>query len=57
MSVAATGITRTTVICLGLSQLTCWGLTYYLIGDFGESIAADLGWSHALVYGGFSPWW
>lgn len=39
---------------LGLSQLVCWGISYYLIGVFGERMVAGLGWSPALVYGGFS---
>ncbi len=43
-----------TAFCLGLSQLICWGITFYLIGGFGELIAADLGWSREKVYGGFS---
>lgn len=43
-----------TVLILGLSQLVCWGITYYLIGAFGHLIAAELGWSMALVHGGFS---
>jgi MFS family permease len=47
-------IRRRTVVWLGLSQLVCWGITYYLIGALGELIAADLGWSRSLVYGGFS---
>jgi MFS family permease len=47
-------ITRRLVNCLGFSQLVCWGISYYLIGGFGELIAADLGWGRALVYGGFS---
>jgi hypothetical protein len=47
-------VPRRTVICLGLSQLVCWGISYYLIGAFGDLIAADLGWSPSLVYGGFS---
>lgn len=47
-------ITRTTVLCLGLSQLICWGVSYYLIGAFGDAIAAEFGWSHSLVHGGFS---
>jgi MFS family permease len=47
-------IGRWTVVWLGLSQLVCWGITYYLIGALGELIAADLGWSRSLVYGGFS---
>ncbi len=47
-------ISRRTVFCLGLSQLICWGITYHLIGALGERIAADLGWSRSLIYGGFS---
>lgn len=47
-------IARRTVICLGLSQLVCWGISYYLIGIFGEAIAAEMRWSRPLVYGGFS---
>jgi hypothetical protein len=37
-----------------MSQLISWGITYYLIGAFGDVIAKDLGWSGELVYGGFS---
>jgi hypothetical protein len=47
-------VSRRTVFCLGLSQLVCWGISYYLIGAFGDRIAADLGWSASVVYGGFS---
>ncbi len=47
-------IRRRTVLCLGLSQLISWGISYYLIGGFGESIAASLGWTRDIVYGGFS---
>ena len=47
-------ILRRTVLYLGLSQLVCWGTAYYLIGGFGSVIAAELGWSRDLVYGGFS---
>ncbi len=47
-------IARRTVICLGFSQLICWGVSYYLIGIFGEAIAAETNWSRPLVYGGFS---
>ncbi|MBZ5201093.1 MFS transporter [Planomicrobium chinense] len=47
-------ITRRTVLFLGLSQLVCWGISYYLIAAFGEVIADELGWSSTLVYGGFS---
>nr|WP_276553221.1 MFS transporter [Bradyrhizobium elkanii] len=37
-----------------MAQLISWGATYYLIGGFGEQIAADLGWSRDIVYGGFA---
>jgi MFS family permease len=39
---------------LGLSQLVCWGVSYYLIGVFGEAIAKEFGWSLTLTYSGFS---
>jgi len=47
-------IARRTVVCLGFSQIVCWGVSYYLIGIFGEMIAAEMNWSRPLVYGGFS---
>ncbi|MFQ3455593.1 MFS transporter [Bradyrhizobium sp. UFLA01-814] len=47
-------IARRVVIALGLAQLISWGATYYLIGSFGEQIAADLGRSRDIVYGGFA---
>jgi MFS family permease len=47
-------ISSRTVLFLGLSQLICWGVSYYLVGVFGGAIAADFGWSRDLVYGGFS---
>ncbi|MBT2570131.1 MFS transporter [Planococcus sp. ISL-110] len=47
-------ITRYTVISLGVSQLICWGISYYLIAAFGVRIAEDLAWSESIVYGGFS---
>lgn len=47
-------ITRRTVISLGISQLVCWGISYYLIAAFGGRIAEESGWSEAIVYGGFS---
>jgi MFS family permease len=47
-------IATRTVLGLGVSQLVCWGITYYLIGVLGPLIVADLRWSSALVYGGFS---
>jgi MFS family permease len=47
-------ITRRIVVFLGISQLVCWGISYYLIGVFGPLIAADTGWSGTQVYGGFT---
>lgn len=47
-------IRRRSVFCLGLAQLISWGVAYYLIGVFGDAIAADLGWSREAVHGGFS---
>lgn len=43
-----------TVFCLAFSQLVAWGITYYLIGVFGERIVADLGWDRGIVYGGLA---
>jgi MFS family permease len=54
MTAVRPAVDRRTVVYLGISQLVCWGISYYLIGVFGELIAADLGWSRTLVYGGFS---
>ncbi len=45
---------RRTVLTLGVSQLVCWGVSYYLVAVFGDAIAAETGWSGAAVYGGFS---
>lgn len=39
---------------LGLSQLLCWGVSYYLVAIFGERIGRENGWSGTIVYGGFS---
>lgn len=47
-------IERRTVVALGFGQLISWGVSYYLIGGFGEQISADLGWSRDIVYGGFA---
>jgi len=49
-----THITRKLVLCLGVSQLVCWGISYYLIAIFGGAMAADLGLSLAVAYGGFT---
>jgi MFS family permease len=42
------------VACLSVAQLVSWGVSYHLIAVFGESIAADLGWSRPLAYGGLT---
>lgn len=47
-------IARRTVLTLGVSQLVCWGISYYLVGIFGDAIGAELGWSRSVVHGGFS---
>lgn len=39
---------------LGGAQLISWGVTFYLPGAFAQAIAADLGWSQALVFSGLS---
>ena len=43
-----------TVAAVGLTQMVNWGISYYAIGVFGAAIAADLGWSMARTYAGFS---
>lgn len=50
----APAVASSTVWILGWSQLVVWGISYYLIGVLGELMVADLGWSKAVVYGGFS---
>lgn len=47
-------ISRRIVFFLGIAQLICWGTAYYLIGGFGDMIAAETGWSSDVVYGGYS---
>jgi hypothetical protein len=47
-------ITPALVVKLGVSQLVCWGITYYLVGVFADPITADLGWPAAVTHGGFS---
>ncbi|PWC36150.1 transporter [Azospirillum sp. TSO35-2] len=42
------------VWALGLSQLLCWGVSYYLIGLFGVAMAADLGHGLPAIHGGFT---
>lgn len=47
-------ITRRLVWALGLSQLVCWGVSYYLAALFAAPIGRETGWPPTLVYGGFS---
>ena len=47
-------ITRRLVVVLGASQLVCWGISFYLIGIFGEPITDAFGWSMTVTYSGFS---
>ncbi|MGR0183383.1 MFS transporter [Azospirillum aestuarii] len=47
-------ITRRLVWFLGVSQLLCWGISYYLIAIFGNPMAADLGLSLPVAFGGFT---
>lgn len=47
-------VTRRLVVGLGMSQLLCWGVSYYLVGVFGGAMAADLGQSLTAIHGGFT---
>ena len=38
------------VVCLGLTQLVGWGVTFYLVGALGPDMAADLGWNLSLIH-------
>lgn len=51
---AATAIPTRTVLCMGTSLLVSWGVSYYLVGVFGDRMAADLGWSLPMIHGGFT---
>ena len=42
------------VVCLGIVQLVSWGVSFYLISNFGPAMQAELGWSAARIYSGFS---
>ncbi|HET9403551.1 MAG TPA: MFS transporter [Burkholderiales bacterium] len=42
------------VCALGFAQITAWGTSYYCLGVLAKPIAADTGWSHSLVYFGFT---
>ncbi len=47
-------ITPRTVVSLAIAQVVSWGVTFYVVGAFGESIAAEMGWGRDIVHGGFS---
>ncbi len=47
-------MSRRLVVALGLSQLLCWGISYYLVGVFGTAMAADLGHGLTAIHGGFT---
>jgi MFS family permease len=39
---------------LGVTQIIGWGTTYYALGALSPDIAAERGWSKALIFGAFS---
>jgi hypothetical protein len=47
-------MSRRLVVALGLSQLLCWGVSYYLVGVFGAAMAADLGHGLTAIHAGFT---
>lgn len=42
------------ILGLGVSQIICWGVSFYLIGVFGDAIGNAFGWSRPVVHGAFS---
>jgi hypothetical protein len=52
--VSAAAITAGLTLRLGVSQLVCWGVSYYVVGVFAQRIAADLRLGAVAVQGGFS---
>ena len=42
------------VCALGISQITAWGTSYYILGVLAGPIAADTGWTRSLVFFGFT---
>jgi MFS family permease len=42
------------VWCVGLSQLINWGITFYLLGAYGNAIAQDTGWGEPLIFSGLT---
>lgn len=47
-------IARRHIIGLGVSQVVCWGVSFYAIGVLGDAIGAELGWPKTTVHGAFS---
>ena len=37
---------------VGLTQLINWGITFYLLGAFGQAIGRELGWTQVMTYSG-----
>lgn len=44
----------TAVHALGITQITAWGTSYYCLGVLAKPVAADLGWTLASVFLGYS---
>lgn len=42
------------VCALGISQITAWGTSYYILGVLAKPIASDTGWPLSLVFFGFT---
>src|SRR5262245_146609 len=42
------------IVSLGFTQIASWGTTLYALGVLGKPIAADMGWSQTLVFGGLT---
>ncbi|KAB2912100.1 MAG: MFS transporter [Hyphomicrobiaceae bacterium] len=42
------------VLALGITQIIAWGTTLYALGVLGKPIAAAMGWSQSLVFGGLT---
>ncbi len=42
------------ILALGITQIVAWGTTLYALGVLGKPIAAEMGWSQSLVFGGLT---
>jgi MFS family permease len=42
------------IVSLGFTQIISWGTTLYALGVLGKPLAADMGWSQTLVFGGLT---